>query len=542
DTIGALIKEIRSRIESDYGLSYPFGKFAIVEVPAFYSESVNSKWVGGERVYQPEMILVPERRFNEFGSYDFMYKIHGAGYGRATIEMKQFLSHMVGYSIVELARPAPLYSFSNSFSFPGTEYLGKAVESYIASRVYWEPTVSRPKGSGWMKGWDYLSLWLHGCIIPGQEDFGSETGLSAELSVARGVCLFNYLEARFADKEFAAAMNEYIEKNRFKRISLDDFSEAMGAMLGTDIRPIIEQWMNMEKLPGFIVGDVFCSNDGKSAFFRISFDAFNGGEVPGVFCARIGAGDNYDNHPVYLEAGESRTIEIPCKKCPSKLILHTMLSQNLPSRFAVDVAHVDNLNTRVPRRDMSAREGAGIDPSIVIVDNEDPGFVVTEPEPAGLWKLFSSGDGEEAGYTPFQRFRFPRKWMPVYHMMFFGDYMKTAHFCKAGKGERKVTWNASLERDGFYEISVYIADRASATMQEDRARMQYDRHHTYRVTHRDGTDVVKLNLYQAEAGWNLLGRYYLSAGNAPVELTNESERLFVIADAVMWKRVDQRSK
>ena len=69
--------------------------------------------------------------------------------------------------------------------------------------------------------------------------------------------------------------------------------------------------------------------------------------------------------------------------------------------------------------------------------------------------------------------------MPVYNRMFFGDYMRTAHLCKAGKGERKAVWNASLERDGFYEISVYIADRPRATMPEEQARIQYDRHHTY---------------------------------------------------------------
>ena len=163
-------------------------------------------------------------------------------------DIKYFINHMVGYSIVDQARPVSLYLFSNSFSSPGIEYFGKAIESYIASRVYWEPAVSRPRGPNRLKGWDYLNLWLHGCIMPGQADFGSETELSAELSVARGVCLLNYLEARFADREFAAVMNEYIEKNRYKRISLDEFSETMSARLGTDIRPIIDRWMNTEKV------------------------------------------------------------------------------------------------------------------------------------------------------------------------------------------------------------------------------------------------------------------------------------------------------
>ena len=409
DTVEALIKEIRREKESNYGLSYPFNKFSIVEVPAFYSGTGNRMWSGGDRVDQPEMRLVMERGFEESGRYGFLYRNFHSWRTPGAKNEKNFGCELFISRLQYRIMHEPFYSFSNSFSAPGVEYFGKAVDSYLESRVHWEPAGDWEVGQDPLRGWDYLSMWLHGCSLPERSGFGSELELSAELSVARGVCLLNYLEARFDGNEFASSLNDYIDMNRFKRISLDEFCEAMSARLGEDIRPIIDRWVNSDELPGFIVGDAVCSNDRDSAFSKIVFEAFNGGRAPGVFCVRYKSIGKYDNHPVYLEAGESRTIEIPCRKCPDRLTVHTMLSQNLPSQFGLDVIHGDKLKGRMPQRDMSAREGAPLDPSVVIVDNEDPGFVVTEPKPAGLRKLFSSRDREKPGYISFRKNRLPRK-------------------------------------------------------------------------------------------------------------------------------------
>ena len=67
---------------------------------------------------------------------------------------------------------------------------------------------------------------------------------------------------------------------------------------------------------------------------------------------------------------------------------------------------------------------------------------------------------------------------------------------------------------------------------EDRPEEQY----RFLVHLDDGMDEAILNVTQAEIGWNLLGTYYLSPGPARVELTNESEGVIVLADAVKWVR------
>ena len=54
------------------------------------------------------------------------------------------------------------------------------------------------------------------------------------------------------------------------------------------------------------------------------------------------------------------------------------------------------------------------------------------------------------------------------------------------------------------------------------------------VHHDDGTDEITLDLSNAEGGWILLGSFYLSEGDAKVELSDKSRGRIVYADAVRW--------
>ncbi|NIA32100.1 MAG: hypothetical protein GWP06_19600 [Actinobacteria bacterium] len=43
-----------------------------------------------------------------------------------------------------------------------------------------------------------------------------------------------------------------------------------------------------------------------------------------------------------------------------------------------------------------------------------------------------------------------------------------------------------------------------------------------------------MNPKKSEEGWTFLGTFYMSAGDAKIELTNKSNGRTVIADAVKW--------
>lgn len=60
----------------------------------------------------------------------------------------------------------------------------------------------------------------------------------------------------------------------------------------------------------------------------------------------------------------------------------------------------------------------------------------------------------------------------------------------------------------------------------------------YRIYHDEGTEDISIDFGNAEAGWNLLGRYYISSDSARVEMTNQSTGRVVIGDAVKWVRAN----
>ncbi len=56
----------------------------------------------------------------------------------------------------------------------------------------------------------------------------------------------------------------------------------------------------------------------------------------------------------------------------------------------------------------------------------------------------------------------------------------------------------------------------------------------YKIFHDEGVEEITLDYENAEGGWNMLGRYYLSPDTAKVVLTNQSEGRVVIGDAIKW--------
>ena len=49
---------------------------------------------------------------------------------------------------------------------------------------------------------------------------------------------------------------------------------------------------------------------------------------------------------------------------------------------------------------------------------------------------------------------------------------------------------------------------------------------------------ITIDFENAEPGWNNLGRYYLTADSAKVELTNKSSGRIVLGDAIRWVKAE----
>ena len=215
--------------------------------------------------------------------------------------------------------------------------------------------------------------------------------------------------------------------------------------------------------------------------------------------------------------------------------LNTIISRNLPLEYTL------RFGAAVERRAMEAFDGvrpappaARRDSTRVIVDNLDPGFAMTtRPHESWLKRVIQSErDPEDMIYKPFQTWRPPRQWALSKNGAFYGDYVQSAYFIRPGAGDQPVSWTAELPEAGTYDVYAYVFQKETLLRPWER-----DKNwglYTFHVEHDDGAAEAEVDLDRGISGWQYLGSYYFSAGEARVTLSDQSKSPVVVADAVKF--------
>ena len=219
------------------------------------------------------------------------------------------------------------------------------------------------------------------------------------------------------------------------------------------------------------------------------------------------------------------------------MLVSTLVSRNIPSVLHTNFAEFE-LDERARPFDGERMLDTPLrvtEPGEIVVDNEDDGFEAGGKETHGFLGL-RFRRGSERDDEKYEGIRFwnppDNKWTPVTHSDFYGAYVRSAAYTKAGNGEATpASWTASVPESGTYEVYYYVSKIRRPWGRG--AGDKLGRYH-FEIAHDDGTDEVDLDIDEAASGWNYLGTYYLSSGEATVLLTNESDGLLVIADAVKW--------
>ena len=139
----------------------------------------------------------------------------------------------------------------------------------------------------------------------------------------------------------------------------------------------------------------------------------------------------------------------------------------------------------------------------------------------------------------------PDYWQPVVLTTYWGKYIRSAVYTRAGTGEKKITWTTLIKDPGYYDIYSYVGktvDRTSvknsngssgdSNGENEKDNTYKDMH--YRIYNDQGIEDVTLDYESAEGGWNNLGRFWLRADTSKVVLTNKSAGRIVIGDAIKW--------
>ena len=372
----------------------------------------------------------------------------------------------------------------------------------------------------------------------------------------KGKQLVIELQGLAGEEKVDRFFRDLISSNRGSEITGEYFMSAFQRSTGNDIRPVVDRWYNCRELPGFIIEDVewYVVDDAGTEKYQFRFKAYNREQCHGMirvsfsFFSKMGkavhdgtAGEKFVRTFLF-GPGESKEIGILTVAEPRTVYINTVISKNLPAVREYSTRGFEGRKKLQPLDGERVIETPppGDGPGVVIVDNVDPGFeVVADPEIPPLKRFLGLRARGDEGWR-FRKFlpkEPPAAWRETVLELCYGRYVKSGHYVAAGTGTGRVRWTVDIPESGTYEVYHHMVDNWYTMKPEFRKNTSVQEYH-FSISHDEGVDEPVLVMHECPLGWNLLGTYYFSKGKSTVELTDESPKWFIIADAVKWVKKD----
>ncbi|WP_439184513.1 golvesin C-terminal-like domain-containing protein [Carboxylicivirga taeanensis] len=582
DTLPQVIKTIKGDFERKLGLRYPYKRFSVVEVPInMYSYLRN--WNLATENCMPEMVLFPE---NGGGTWqnDLANNRHRvnrrterSNEERSEKELQvEVLKNYLGDNFIAPSRfffgrreegerhvenwgryqVFPLYfTYTNRIIETGYSLLTIALENYLHQRL---GEVQR-RDLGGLSSNDEVILKLRDNSLQTLID-KEDVNTLGNVFASKGSQLFSNLKVNMTQSNFDRQLDDLLMKKRFVNEELTNFTRAINAITSTDFKTVYHNWLNESYSPAFLFStvDVAEVKDGNWMRYFLKTSIANKGNADGIVAFTIREGMQrggrgrfrgraqtdaaQDNEQSFvIKAGQTYELGFLLDAEPREVVVNTFLAANIPSNQTLTINETGQTNYKMDFFEgirESARTLSYTNQREIIVDNEDEGFsMVNTGESRTLKDWWASRQNEEQESSTYGMVRFwnpPVKWEPVAGDKFFGEYVKSAVYKRKGSGEGYVAWKVHLAEPGSYAVYAFVPN---VGMRFGRRR-DHNREANYQFTvhHDDGEDDVKVTVSQDNDGWLYLGEYYFSKGSAKVQLTDETDSEFVIADAVKWEK------
>lgn len=418
----------------------------------------------------------------------------------------------------------------------------------------------------------------------------------------KGDHLFNLIRSQAGIEDFNAWFKQYINDNRFRRVNISRLNSDIKERFGFEFYPSLDDWFNSREQPGFLISGLQAEEivAGDRVRYLVTFTAANPEPVAGIFNVsfRTGGpgggggrggqpGGSFQGRPggatgismqgrgmesaditriVSIGPAQAKKISIILDAQPRAMLINTLFAKNIPGEITLPVGEIRKLKSRgivteedeiLPSLPQTTESGE------LIVDNEDPGFDPgLNQTDSPLKRLLGITNSRGSEYRQGNQRYAPEYWQPVVLSSYYGDYIRSAVTTRAGTGDKTLKWSVKIDAAGYYDIFCYIGkaggmmgrmgqrpggpageggqrpDGGPGTPGEvQQAEPPYKDMH-YKIYHDEGVDEITVDFMSVDAGWNNLGRYYLSSDSARVELTNQSTGRVVIGDAIRWLKVN----
>lgn len=505
-------------------------------------------------------------------------------FARNTFISGEVTRYLMGERISEPVRyllGPSFYFFRNNFHSSEYPVINAVFESHLQKKI--SETDQFGSMSGDLKDNDRANLVLKNNSFRDVLAMNPKGDTIRTVLTLKGDYLFNLFRAKAGIDEFNEWFTSYLDSHRYRTVDVADLNGDMKEKFGFEFYPYLHDWFNSKDQPGFLFSELMAREiiTGNRVRFLVTFIASNPEPVTGIFNITFrtaGEGSRqmtgiYEGgrggytimmqgqgaeagdiaRIVTLGPGEAKRISIILDTEPREMIVNALFAKNIPGEITLPLDNI--LKTR---NHNAFAEGEEILPSLppvelsgeIIVDNEDQGFsndnsTVMSP----LKRILGVKRRESDTYQPVNMYWAPPYWQAGVMSNYYGKYIRSSVSTRASRGEKKITWKTPLPGPSYYDVYCYIGKAADRMVvrsgaeappppgDSPRGGNNYRDLH-YLIYHDDGAEEISVDFEDAEPGWNLLGRYYISSDSARVDMTNLSAGRVVIGDAVKWVKAN----
>lgn len=571
DTLQVLIREAKNDFERQIDLEYPYPSLSLIEVPAqYYAHERRFAFV--QETVQPEQVFLQENGvFTRSADFKLTFERIKSMNKRMnrTVSDRELQTGLFNRFVRELTSGSTgrffrggsatfsysifpdYYSFVNHFSSQKWPILNTSFESYLSAKLSQASSPFSRFFSGITDEEKATLLLQKESLANVIRDPKHIDQIKPVLKVKSNY-LFNLIKSEIGPDKFESFLKELLRKYRFSNLPATVLSKELKQKYAFDLQPQLDLWYAENDLPGFLISDVknYSVLDGDRTRYQVMFTIANAAKVSGLvslqFRARRGRGfgrGGFGGPPPPLEerlimvgAGQAKKIGVLLDEETRGMSINTLAAKNLPLEMSERFEDFKLNEKAIPFDGEKVLEKFPqfTQAGEIIVDNEDDGFHVnTQTKKSFLQRLLKLDKEEDEEYVRFSFWRPPAQWRKTTFSSFYGKFIHSAYFTKAGKGERVVSWNSQLPASGQYDVYCYNS-RVRLPFGRRGRKREYIGDHDFIIYHDDGVEHVTMNPKKSEEGWTFLGTFYMSAGDAKVELTNKSNGRTVIADAIKW--------
>jgi len=560
DTLPAIIRERVGDFERRSGLKYPLKEFSIVEVPGQF-KTYDRIWTSAHQTNQPGLVYMPER-----GMYsrdlDFIGSVKrrsrwSQNRNRSPEEMQievlnRFLEEFFrfkevntssnnGRTVVEESinpyyQFAQLYELCNNLDSEQWPVLNRVLESYLRRE--------NEDGGDWARRSSGSTQNELANMILQEKSFAEVLTLSENKPLIdnvielKGEMLFSLVQAKTEGNRFREFITGLVQEKRFHNFKFETFEARLQAEFGVDLSRYMSEWFNETEMPRYLISPPVAEEvlAGNREMTRIRFIVSNLGNAEGVIKSTFRP-EGSEDKILYLEAGQTVQVAYLSVSEPSGIRFNTLVSGNLPSQIEYvfeEISSTTVTNAR-ERRVVANRPVVPENEREIIVDNEDPYFEFSQyEETSRLRQWLRPNEEEDFKYKGTRVWRAPLNWTATTDDRFFGEFIRSAFYIKAGDGSKAAKWKVPISEPGRYGVFYHV-------YKDDSFNWDRDQKGIYRFTipHENGTDHPTIELsHQTPGGWTSLGDYVFLSDTITITLSNESRLRAVFADAIKLVKMD----